>query len=133
MGWRIPNHCTCQLFTGLGKSKSYFTTYFKIPLCVFIREMISYLVLLALHLAICVEPSKLSFSGLEWAILVFFTGRLLTEMNQIIDVARKSSEHRITGFSLLRAKLNRLKFNYIRYEYIPCPKFRNYHECHISN
>ena len=83
--------------------------------------MISYLVLLALHLAICVEPSKLSFSGLEWAILVFFTGRLLTEINQIIDVAKKPSEHRITGFSPFRAKLNRLKFNYIRYGYIRCP------------
>ena len=76
------------------------------------------MVLLALHLAICVEPSKLSFSGLEWAILVFFTGRLLTEVNQIIDIARKPSKHRTTGFSLFKAKLNDLKFNYIRYEYI---------------
>ena len=79
------------------------------------------MVLLALHLAICVEPSKLSFSGVEWAIIVFFAGRLLTEMNQIVDVARKPSEHRITGFSLFKAKLSELKSNYIRYEYIPCP------------
>ena len=105
----------CTMFLG-----AYFNIFFKTPFFIFVRETISYLVLLALHLAICVEPPKLSFSGLEWAILVYFAGRLLTEMNQIIDAARKPSEHRITGFTPFKAKLNRLKFNYIRYEYITC-------------
>ena len=93
-----------------------YKTYFKIPYFIFVRDTISYLVLLVLHLALSVESSQLSFSSLEWAILVFFAGRLLTEMKQIIDFARKPSEHKITGFSLFKAKLNELKFHYIRYK-----------------
>jgi len=41
-----------------------------------------------MHFAICVEPSQLSFSRLEWGILVFLFGRLLIEIKQIVDVAR---------------------------------------------
>ena len=50
------------------------------------RDTISYLALLALHLAICLEPSQLSFSGLEWTILCFVVGRLFTRIGQIKDI-----------------------------------------------
>ena len=72
----------------------------------------SYLVLLALHLALSVESSQLSFSALEWAILVFFAGRLLIEMKQISDTARKPSEHWVTGLSLFKDFV----FTYLRYK-----------------
>lgn len=59
--------------------------FFRIPYFIFVRDMLSYLVLLGLHLVICFEPSQLSFSGLEWAIFIFFLGRLLMEVNQVAD------------------------------------------------
>ena len=58
--------------------------YFMTPHFIFVRDMVTYLALLGLHLAICLEPSQLSFSGLEWAILIFLFGRLLMELNQVI-------------------------------------------------
>ena len=65
--------------------------FFKIPYFIFVRDTLSYLALLAMHLAICVQPSQVSFSGLEWVILVFFLGRLLNEVKQIIDMRRTRS------------------------------------------
>ncbi|CAH3021281.1 unnamed protein product, partial [Porites evermanni] len=69
--------------------------YFMIPYFIFVRDTISYLALLALHLAICLEPSQLSFSGLEWTILCFLVGRLLTEIRQIKDILKQKRD--ITG------------------------------------
>ena len=66
-----------------------------IPYFIFVRDTISYLALLALHLAICLEPSQLSFSGLEWTILCFLVGRLLTEIRQINDILKRKRD--ITG------------------------------------
>lgn len=56
------------------------------------RDTISYLALLALHLAICLEPSQLSFSVLEWTILCFLVGLLLTEIRQINDILKKKGD-----------------------------------------
>ena len=56
------------------------------------RDTISYLALLALHLAICLEPSQLSFSGLEWTILCFIVGRLLNEIRQIKDILKQKRD-----------------------------------------
>ncbi|XP_068762523.1 uncharacterized protein [Montipora capricornis] len=66
--------------------------YFTIPYFVFIRDMTSYLALLALHIAICLESSQLRVSDLEWAILVFLLGRLLVETKQIADIARSKDK-----------------------------------------
>lgn len=68
-----------------GKHETYIR-YFKTPYFIFVRDTISYLALLALHLAICLEPSQLSFSGLEWTILCFVVGRLFTKIRQIKDI-----------------------------------------------
>lgn len=43
-------------------------------------------------MAICLEPSQLSFSALEWAILVFLLGRLLMELKQITEIADSERE-----------------------------------------
>ena len=71
----------------LSTAEKYFE-YFGAPYFIFVRDMLSYLVLLGLHLAICLEPSQLPFSGLEWAILVFLLGRLMMELKQLFDLAR---------------------------------------------
>ncbi|XP_066021550.1 uncharacterized protein [Pocillopora verrucosa] len=63
------------------KYKDYFTT----PYFVFFRDTLSYLILLVLHFAICLSPSTIAFSRLEWAILVFFLGRVLMEVDQFIS------------------------------------------------
>ena len=60
--------------------------YFTTPYFVFIRDTLSYLALLGLHFALCLETSSIPFSGLEWAILVFFLGRILMESRQFLGV-----------------------------------------------
>lgn len=55
----------------------------------FFRDTLSYLVLLGFHFALCLETSSIQFSGLEWAILVFFLGRILNEIKQFLDVKVK--------------------------------------------
>ena len=68
----------CFSSTILDSYLDYFTT----PYFVFLRDALSYLVLLGLHFTICLQTSSISFSGIEWAILVFFTGRVLFESEQ---------------------------------------------------
>lgn len=62
--------------------KEYFTT----PYFVFIRDTLSYMAMIGLHFALCLEASKIPFSGLEWAILFFFLGRILMESQQVLYV-----------------------------------------------
>ncbi|XP_022778107.1 G2/mitotic-specific cyclin CLB2-like [Stylophora pistillata] len=66
------------------KYKDYFTT----PYFIFFRDMLSYLTLVGLHFAICLSPSTVSFSRLEWAILVFFLGRIFMEVDQFISAKK---------------------------------------------
>ena len=65
----------------LDNYRDYFTT----PYFVFIRDALSYLVLLGLHFTICLETSSISFTWIEWAILVFFMGRVLFECEQFTN------------------------------------------------
>ncbi|KAJ7390563.1 hypothetical protein OS493_024601 [Desmophyllum pertusum] len=58
--------------------------YFMTPYFIFVRDTLSYLVLLALHVFICLAPSQIPFSGLEWAIFVFFLGRIAMEGKQFV-------------------------------------------------
>ncbi|KAK2573185.1 Short transient receptor potential channel 4 [Acropora cervicornis] len=46
--------------------------YFTTPYFVFIRDALSYLVLLGLHFTICLEVSSISYTWIEWAILVVY-------------------------------------------------------------
>ncbi|PFX18291.1 Short transient receptor potential channel 4 [Stylophora pistillata] len=59
--------------------------YFTIPYFIFVRDTFSFLVHLGLHFGLCLAPSSISISGLEWAICVFYMGRMVTEMKQIRD------------------------------------------------
>jgi len=82
--------------------------FFKIPYFIFVRDTLSYLALLAMHLAICVQPSQVSFSGLEWVILFFFLGRLLNEVKQIIDMrrTRSANQEKLTLGDYIRDRWN---------------------------
>ena len=62
----------------LEKYLDFFTT----PYFVFVRDTLSYLFLLGLHMSICLSPATISFSATEWVILVFFIGRFLSEVKQ---------------------------------------------------
>ena len=62
----------------LEKYLDFFTT----PYFVFVRDTLSYLFLLGLHMSICLSPATISFSATEWVILVFFIGRFLSEIKQ---------------------------------------------------
>jgi hypothetical protein len=57
--------------------------YFKTPYFIFVRDTLSYLALLGLHFAVCLQPSTLRLTVSEWLILVFFLGRLLMEIDQV--------------------------------------------------
>lgn len=59
--------------------------YAESPYYKFVRDTLSYLFLLALHFALCLEPSTKRISGLEWTIFVFFAGRYLVEGKQIME------------------------------------------------
>lgn len=56
--------------------------YFTTPYFLFIRDTLSYLALLGLHLSICLSPTSVEYSELEWAILIFFMGRIVMEIKQ---------------------------------------------------
>ncbi|XP_027049845.1 short transient receptor potential channel 5-like [Pocillopora damicornis] len=66
--------------------------YFTIPYFIFVRDTFSFLVHLGLHFATCLAPSSISISRLEWAVCVFYMGRIVTEIKQISDTKVLQSE-----------------------------------------
>lgn len=71
--------------------------YLKTPYFIFVRDVLSYLALLVLHYALCLAPSSVEFSGLEWSILIFFIGRSLVEFGQIRLTVKRIKERRRSG------------------------------------
>lgn len=68
--------------------------YFTTPYFIFFRDTLSYLTLLGLHFAICLSPSTVAFSRLEWVILVFFLGRIVTEFDQFMGATKAGRKGR---------------------------------------
>lgn len=68
--------------------------YFTTPYFIFFRDTLSYLTLLGLHFAICLSPSTLAFSRIEWVVLVFFLGRIVTEFDQFMGNTKAGSKGR---------------------------------------
>jgi len=62
----------------------HYVQYFNTPYFIFVRDTLSYLALLGLHFALCLQPSTIHFTVLEWIIMLFFIGRLLMELNQAV-------------------------------------------------
>ena len=63
--------------------------YLNTPYYKFVRDTLSYIVLLVLHFALCLTPSTIALSGIEWTILVFFVGRFLVECKQIWGIVQR--------------------------------------------
>ena len=59
--------------------------FFAQPFNVYVRDTLSYLVLLGLHFAICLMPGSLPFTGVEWTIFIFFLGRTVMELSQFLS------------------------------------------------
>ena len=59
--------------------------YTHTPYFIFLRDTVSYLVLLALHCAVCLAPSTVPFTELEVVIIVFFLGRITLELQQLVS------------------------------------------------
>lgn len=67
------------------------------PYFIFVRDSLSYLTLLVLHYALCLAPSSVALTGLEWSIFVFFMGRFLVEYRQISLIVKRIKERRKSG------------------------------------
>lgn len=57
--------------------------YFVTPYFIFVRDFLNYLLLFGLHVAKCLQPSSLPFTALDWAIMVFFLGRIMMEIKEM--------------------------------------------------
>ncbi|KAL9984282.1 hypothetical protein ACROYT_G006557 [Oculina patagonica] len=75
--------------------KGSYLKYFTTPYFIFIRDTLSYLVHLGLHFTICLAPSSVSFSKLEWAIWVFYMGRIVMECRQLSGI-KVLQQHKVT-------------------------------------
>lgn len=62
--------------------------YFTTPYFLFFRDTLNSVVLLGLHFAICLMPSTITISLLEWVILLFFLGRIVTEVDQVMNAVK---------------------------------------------
>ena len=69
----------------------------EIPYLKFVRDTLSYIILLGLQCVLCVVPSTIKFNKLEWIILVFFFGRLLVECKQFVGTRRRLKQRRADG------------------------------------
>ena len=81
-----------------------YLAFLESPKYKFLRDTLSYIIMLFLHYALCLLPSTIVFSGLEWAILAFYIGRSLVELKQISGVKQFLTRSRQTedddaGFS----------------------------------
>lgn len=66
-----------------------YVEYFVTPYFIFARDTLSYFFLLGLHATICLSPSAITFTMVEWTILVFFAGRFALELDQCYKSAPK--------------------------------------------
>lgn len=84
-----------------------YLAFLESPKYKFLRDTLSYIIMLVLHYALCLSPSSIAFSGLEWAILAFYIGRYLVELKQISGVKQfltrsRQKEDDNTGLSCLK-------------------------------
>ena len=90
----------------------------------FVRDTLSYLVLLLLHFGICLEPSSIPFTTVEWFIALFFIGRVVTEINQVIvgthfdkgarEKTRNFNQERLTKKAKNQIQLKEMLSKYLR-------------------
>ena len=71
-----------RIYAVLFSLTALYLEYFTTPYFIFVRDTLSYLTLLGLHFLICLKPSSIPFTALEWVIFAFFLGRILIELKQ---------------------------------------------------
>lgn len=91
-----------------------YLAYLKSPYYKFVRDTLSYIVLLVLHFALCLAPSTIGLSGLEWAIFVFFVGRYLVERKQICDIRQRLKRSKEAGDSGAQSSCCKILSIYLR-------------------
>ena len=62
--------------------------YFTTPYFLFFRDTLSSVLLLGLLFAICLMPSTVTICDLEWVVLLFILGRIVTEVGQVMVVVK---------------------------------------------
>ena len=92
------------------------------PYAKYVRDTLSYIVLVVLHYALCLSPSTIAFSRLEWVILIFFVGRYLVERQQISDIMQRIKKRTTKGDVGVQSTWIRLKtlLIYVRYIIVTC-------------
>ncbi len=87
------------------------------PYAKYVRDTLSYIVLVVLHYALCLSPSTIAFSRLEWMILIYFVGRYLVECQQIWNIMQRIQHRLKNGEVRFQTKWTRLKTlsMYLRY------------------
>ena len=71
--------------------------YFTTPYFLYFRGTLSSVVLLGLLFIICLMPSTLTISELEWIILLFYLGRIVAEVDEVmvaLKTGRKATRRR---------------------------------------
>ena len=81
-------------FPFLDSVAKFYVKLWETPYFRYVRDTLSYIVLVCLHYALCLSPSTIALSGLEWTILIFFVGRYLVERKQICDILQRVTEGR---------------------------------------
>lgn len=84
------------------------------PYYKFVRDTMSYFVLLALHCALCLTPSTIALSGVEWAIFVFFLGRYLVEFKQIWGIVERLKQPKENGDDAAKSSCLKILSLYLR-------------------
>ncbi|KAL9952839.1 hypothetical protein ACROYT_G040152 [Oculina patagonica] len=104
----IPDEIVCRFSLSKDaeevkpESRSVFTVktlcqIYSTPYAKYIRDAVSYIVLVVLHYALCLSPSTIEFSRFEWVILIFFVGRYLVECQQIRDILQRIKKRKDIG------------------------------------
>ena len=94
--------------------------YFVTPYFIFARDTQSYFFLLGLYATVSLSLSNITFTMVEWAIMVFFVGRLAVELDQCYKSAPKrlsaSTHHRGTkpAHRSVKSIASQMLYSYLR-------------------
>ncbi|XP_048586932.1 uncharacterized protein LOC5501973 isoform X2 [Nematostella vectensis] len=70
------------LFCSKRRYTAVYLRYTLVPLVCFTKDLVSQFTFIALHMAVCLSPSSVQPTAVEYVILVFFLGRILAEVQQ---------------------------------------------------
>ena len=119
---RFGEEKICQLHLYFNYFTDLYLDYFTTPYFIFVRDTLSYFILLGLHFIICLSHSVVEFSVTEVAILVFFIGRFVVELDQCLKNLPKETssdtENRATIGEKFRSIAMRMLTAYLRWVHL---------------